>query len=95
MLQVLRSRVLRDRVARRAFHNRALEQQVDGFERHAFRLRHAHDGVDDHDDARAAEYEERAVRDVVEHDWRELCDDLGSVSLLYFSHTGNWDGVRS
>lgn len=75
VLDLLRPRRRRERVLDAPSDDVALEQKMDGLERHALGLRHEEDGVDAHDDAARPEQQKRAVCDVGKHDWRDFGDD--------------------
>lgn len=83
--EVLCAREARDDVAGGAGDDVSFEELGDGLERDAFCLRYAEDGVDYHYYAGAAEDEEGAVGDSVEHDGGEL---VGGVSLCFFTFDG-------
>ena len=70
--KMLCAREARDDVPGGAGDDVSFEEHVDGLERDALCLGDAEDGVDDHDDAGAAEDEEGAVGYAGEHYGREL-----------------------
>ena len=70
--KMLCAREARDDVPGGAGDDVSFEEHVDGLERDALCLGDADDGVDDHDDAGAAEDEEGAVGYAGEHYGREL-----------------------
>ena len=70
--EVLSARQARDDITGSACDDVALEEHVDALERDALCFGDAEHGVDDHDDAGAAEDEEGAVGDAVEHYGGEL-----------------------
>lgn len=86
---MLGPREARDGVPRGAGDDVPFEEHVDGFERDALCLGDAEDGVDDHDDAGAAEDEEGAVGYAVEHYRGELVGMLGLG--VQWAGLGGWD----
>jgi hypothetical protein len=77
--KVLCAREARDDVAGGAGDDVAFKELVDGFERDALCFGDAEHGVDDHDDAGAAEDEEGAVCYAVEHYGGELVERVSGL----------------
>lgn len=74
VLQNSRSALARPGILRSAFDDVSFEEKMDTLQGHILRLRHAENGVDDHQDAARSEEEESAVRDIAQHNRRELRD---------------------